>query len=260
MIPRKSMSSSALTSSLSPPKTSLILLLSSKPPLSLKTSASPYLPSPKKETSPKPGYIYVYTLAQLLNKNNRGGWLKTRNLLSSPKDKDRWVDFDAKKLEVLLVKVGMTTQTVSKRILQWEAKCNHKIECLYPTSPHNPSQPLSILKRFERLSLKSKSTASEYQSFQEHAHGFFVPRDVLRAEKQIHDLLKLKFGRGDVYCTGCAAKAQEKEKNFSLQNLFKKKDFRESDYNVHVEWFPIPKKQMKELYRIIDSVCLKYVP
>lgn len=209
--------------------------------------------------NPKPGYIYVYTLAQLLNKNNKGDWLKTRNLLSDPKNKDKWINFNARELNMLLVKVGMTTQTVAKRILQWEAKCNHKIECLYPNAPKDPSKP-SLLKRLERLSLKNWSSPTAYQSFQPNAQGFFVPRDVMRAEKDIHDLLKLKFGRGDVYCTGCVAKAQEEEKGLSFLSLFKKKEFVESDYNVHVEWFPIPKKQMSEVYRIIDSVCLRYLP
>lgn len=257
MVPRMSMSSLSSSLSSSPKKTSFERV--ARPP-----SASPRpnrpLSSSKKELSPKPGYIYVYTLASLLNKNNAGGWLKTRNLLNNPNDKDKWVDFNARKLEMLLVKVGMTTQTVSKRILQWEAKCNHKIECLYPSSPKDPSQPLSLARKFQRLTLKNWTAPLPYQSFQENAHGFFVPRDVMRAEKQIHDLLKLTFGRGDVYCTGCVAKAQEQEKGFSLQNLFKKKEFVESDYNVHVEWFPIPKKRMKEVYSIIDSVCLKYVP
>lgn len=257
--PKKSLSASSSLLSMSSSATKNSLASTPNLPPSPRMAYKP-LSSPKIEASLKPGYIYVYTLAELLNKNNRGGWLKTRNLLADPKNKDKWIDFNARELDMLLVKVGMTTQTVSKRILQWEAKCNHKIECLYPSSPKDPSQPLSFLKKFERLTLRNLSSTSAYQSFQENAHGFFVPRDVMRAEKQIHDLLKLKFGRGDVYCTGCVAKAQEKEKGFSLQNLFKKREFVESDYNVHVEWFPIPKRQMKEVYRIIDSVCVKYVP
>lgn len=217
---------------------------------------------PKVEPSLKPGYIYVYTLAALLSKTQGGGFLKTRNLLTNAKHKDKWVDFNAKRLDVMLVKVGMTTQTVSKRILQWESKCNHKIECLYPNS--HKFQSSSFLQRFERLSLNGRHKAPEFATFQDDAKGFFVPRDVMRAETEIHHLLKLKFGRGDVYCTGCVAKLQEetkaKEKPFSLRTLFNKKEFIESDYNVHVEWFPIPKKQMMEVYRIIDSVCLKYAP
>lgn len=210
----------------------------------------------------KPGYIYVYTLASLL-KNSKDGWLKTRNLLTDLKHKDRWVTFNSKALLLILVKVGMTTQTVAKRIQQWESKCHHELVCLHPQYPGPVSQPKSLMDRFRRLSLNSQAHSAQfrqYTTFQDSAKGFFVPRDVMRAEKEIHEALKQKFGRGDVYCTGCVEKAKTKHKESNLLSLFKKKDFMLSDYNVHVEWFPIPKHKLHEVYRIIDLICMRYLP
>lgn len=163
---------------------------------------------------------------------------------------------------MLLVKVGMTTQTVAKRIQQWESKCQHKLVCLHPEYDMPLSQN-SLLDRFKRLtisSLRHSAQFRQYTTFQDNVKGFFVPRDVLKAEKEIHEQLKNRFGRGDVYCTGCVEKAKNKHNESSLLTLFKKKDFVQSDYNVHVEWFPIPKKKLHEVFKIIDLVCLRVMP
>lgn len=210
----------------------------------------------------KPGYIYVYTLASLLD-NSKDGWLKTRNLLTKSKDKDRWVTFKSKSLLLILVKVGMTTQTVAKRIQQWESKCQHKLVCLHPEYKFPGSQSGTFLEKFRGLTLSAQKTSAQfrqYTTFQDNIKGFFVPRDVLRAEKEIHDELKQKFGRGDVYCTGCVEKANAEHKESSVFDLLRKKDFMQSDYNVHVEWFPIPKNRLHEVYKIIDRICLRYLP
>lgn len=216
--------------------------------------ARPRSPQKPRDYS-KPGYIYLYTLASLLDSKSKNDWLKTRNLLLKSKHKDQWVTFNSKKLLVLLVKVGMTTQTVAKRILQWEAKCHHKLVCLHPDHPSTPRKPLSFLQRFANLKVDD-----QYATFQDNVKGFFVPRDVLRAEKEIHGALKERYGRGDVYCTGCVEKAKHEHKESSILDLFRKKEVLQSDYNVHVEWFPIPKKNLHDVYKIIDSICLRYLP
>lgn len=204
----------------------------------------------------------MYTLALLLNNGSKGGWLKTRNLLNEAKHKDKWVDFNSKALLMLLVKVGMTTQTVAKRILQWESKCHHKLVCLHPEYPM-PLGKTSLLERFKKLSISSLRSSvqfRQYTTFQDNVKGFFVPRDVMKAEKEIHEALKMRFGRGDVYCTGCVEKAKSTHKESNLLSLLKKKDFVQSDYNVHVEWFPIPKKKLNEVFKTIDLICLRYLP
>lgn len=208
---------------------------------------------PKVEANLKPGYIYVYTLASLLGRKTDKN-VRTRNML--PNKPDQWVSFDAKKSKMMLVKVGMTTQTVAKRILQWEAKCHHKLACLYPDSHQWVS--LSWLDRFRRMLLKDnhKQFDDEFLTFHETERGFFVPRDVSRAEREVHDVLKLRFGKGDVYCTGCV----EKSKEANRSRLLRKSGFMESDYNVHVEWFPVPKNRMNEVFSVIDNVCSRYDP
>jgi len=195
--------------------------------------------------------------------DSKDGWLKTRNLLAKSKDKDRWVTFKSKSLLLILVKVGMTTQTVAKRIQQWESKCHHKLVCLHPEYHIPAALSGSFLERFRGLTLSAQKTSAQfrqYTTFQDNIKGFFVPRDVLRAEKEIHDELKQKFGRGDVYCTGCVEKGKAEHKESRLFDLFRKKDFMQSDYNVHVEWFPIPKNRIHEVYKIIDRICLRYLP
>lgn len=253
--PKKLLSPTSIYGSKSAPKYP-------SPTTPLKTPSKSPPKSPRTVDYTKPGYIYVYTLASLLD-NSKDGWLKTRNLLSESKDKDRWVTFKSKSLLLILVKVGMTTQTVAKRIQQWESKCQHKLVCLHPEYNIPGAQSGSFLERFRGLTLSAQKTSAQfrqYTTFQDNIKGFFVPRDVLRAEKEIHDELKRKFGRGDVYCTGCVEKAKAKHKGSSFFDLFRKKDFMQSDYNVHVEWFPVPKNRMHEVYKIIDRICLRYLP
>lgn len=195
----------------------------------------------------------MYTLASLLGKQSK--WLKTRNLVPNEQN-DKWVTFNARKLDLMLIKVGMTTKTVAKRILQWEQKCNHKLVCLYPDSEHE--KKLSLLEKFKLLSLKSKQTPCTYSAFQETQKGFFVGQQLPAAEREIHSVLKLKFGRGEVHCTGCVEKRAEEAKRGIFKILSKKDPF--EDYNVHVEWFPIPKKMLRDVYKIIDTICMKYTP
>lgn len=214
-----------------------------------------------KTDSPKPesykldlrkGYIYVYTMALLLAARADADWLKTRNLVRDAKYRDQWVPFNAKKLDVMLVKVGMTTKTVAARIAQWELKCNHKLVCLYPDS-HKMHQSLSD--RLKLLSLHKKPLPT-FATFDKQEKGFFVPKEVYRAEREIHGILKAQFGRGQVHCTGCVEKAAEDPKK--LLDMFRKKPPAEPEYNVHVEWFPIPRKKLTDVYHIIDSICMKH--
>lgn len=194
---------------------------------------------------PKPGFIYIYTIASLLSKQSQDGWLRTRNL--DPKHKGKWVAYSSK-LEFLLVKVGMTTKSVDVRIRQWEDQCNHKLQALYPGGP---ALKRSLLDRLGLLSVKDE----HYPSFQQDQHGFWAATDVRAAEREIHKELGLLYGRGDMRCTGCVKKAEEESRRF---DIFRKKEFLEGQYNVHVEWFPVPKKGMNSVYSVVDRVCQRH--
>lgn len=235
--------------------------------------------SPAKITHTKPGYIYIYTLESILESES-GNWLKTRNLPDA-KDKKKWVAFDSRKY--LLVKVGMTTQTVAKRLLQWENQCSHKLVCLNPDYRVNTER--SLVERMKLLALKPTAQVRQYTTFQQDSNGFFVPQNVMQAEREIHSILRQKYGRGDVQCTGCVdrAKRQESAKTApgnstaeagssskkdsglksitnGLVQLFKKKDFLQGNYNIHVEWFAVPRDKVHEVYTVIDEVCVRYLP
>lgn len=205
----------------------------------------------------KAGFIYLYTMASLLNKE-KGEWLRTRNLLGSRKDE--WTTVNPLKHKMMLVKVGMTTQKVDDRIKQWESKCGHKLVCLHPNASL-PKSGLSLTDYFRKLTI-SKSPSASLASFRATDRGFFVPRNVWHAEQEIHGELKKLFGRGDVYCQGCMEDKGHHELSTGLTGLFKKNnsdDFiSRRDYNVHTEWFPIPLKRMDDVYHIIDSVCTRY--
>lgn len=199
----------------------------------------------------------MYTLQSFLE--DKAGTIKTRNLINSTKNRDQWVDMKIKKSKMLLIKVGMTTKTPAIRILQWEAKCNHKLRCLYPNSYDFKST--SLMDRFRALSLNSRPAENRFfLTFHESSKGFYVPRDVLHCERDIHGLLKLKFGRGEIHCTGCVDKtkaAASSRSGLSLLNLLSFKS-KEPEFNVHNEWFPVPKNMIHEVYSIIDSVCQRY--
>ncbi|OBA22301.1 DUF1766-domain-containing protein [Metschnikowia bicuspidata var. bicuspidata NRRL YB-4993] len=230
------------------------------PRKSANTSSLPA--TPKKDYATQPGYIYVYTLASFLSKHAKGGWVQTRNFSSDKRHKDKWVDVDMRRLETLLVKVGMTTKTPAIRILQWEAKCNHELQCLYPGShPHLGKS--SLLRMFGNLSIKSKPETKNLHAYVAHHHGFFVPQNVLHCEQLIHLILKLKYGRGEIHCTGCHEKSTDVEvKQSRFWNIFRSKEeaMARTDYNIHNEWFPVPRKSLDDVFSIISSECMKYKP
>lgn len=217
--------------------------------------------SPKAELAIQPGFIYVYTLSSFLSKHADGGWIQTRNLSRNKRHQDKWVDVDMRRLQKMLVKVGMTTKTPAIRIQQWEAKCNHDLQCLYPGShPHLGKSSLSRM--LGNLSLKNNSEAEKYSTYVEKYHGFWVPRNILHCEQQIHLILKQKYGRGEIHCTGCHDKPEEPEmKRSSILDMFRtKEEPPRTDYNIHNEWFPIPRKKLSEVFSIINTECMKYLP
>lgn len=209
----------------------------------------------------KPGFIYVYTLTSL--HENNALWLKARNLPHTPKrDKGKWMKFESG--TYTLIKVGMTTQTVAKRLRQWEAQCGHKLTCLLPQSSQElqVSAIRSLADRFRHMSLSSiAKNPPTYVCFQPRNQGFYVLKNVAGAESEIHTVLHQKYGRGDVLCGGCKenrTQVEEVESRSKLMSLFKenkKEAFQHGTFNVHVEWFLVPKKDLYHVFTVIDTVC-----
>ncbi|KAK6456641.1 uncharacterized protein RJT20DRAFT_1237 [Scheffersomyces xylosifermentans] len=226
----------------------------------------------------KAGFIYIYTMTRLLNPKGRNekSWLKVKNLPDA-KNKDDWQTFNSAKSHYMLLKIGMTTQTVDRRLKQWQSKCHHELTCVYPnfsggpktvdrvgSSPFAPTldetpasqpSPSGILKLFKKLSLNNSEDASpsvtRFKSFR--SNGFYCSHNLDLSEQEIHRTLHRKYGKGDVYCTGCASKeAKKAAKRKNGDPPFKK------DYNIHVEWFLVPKDDLEYVYRLIDSTCQKY--
>lgn len=189
------------------------------------------------------GYIYVYTLSSFLHGNSTGGWIQARNLVDSKRTADKWVDINMRRLKLILIKVGMTTKTPEIRILQWEEKCHHKLTCLYPLS--HSFKKTSLLDLFKNLSLKSKSPLL---TFKKTSKGFYASKNLGLVEKQVHHTLKSKFGRGEIQCTGCIEENKAQKKNQNKNTSI--------SYNIHNEWFPVPKSKIEEVFYIINEICL----
>lgn len=193
--------------------------------------------------APKPGYIYVYTLTSLAS--GKGG-LKARNLPSTlAKNRQKWTDFPFKG-PYTLIKVGMTTQTVQKRLSQWEQKCGHQLTVLGPSRP----EPKMLLVARMALLCVLEPPVKNYASWRD--GGFYTSHNVAATENRVHVLLRLKYGRGDVLCTGCRPESsggswlpQERGKTGS------------EAYGIHVEWFLVPKENLSSVYEMIDQECLK---
>lgn len=197
----------------------------------------------------KAGYIYVYTLSSFLSKDDKkGGWIQARNLINPTRNVNKWVDVNIKKLDLILIKVGMTTKTPAVRIMQWQMKCNHELTCLYPESHSFGGN--SFLEAFKRLKIKSKS----FENYQKSTNGFYAPKNIAAVEKQIHTLLKKKYGRGEIQCTGCIERNEKAEK-LGFFGKFSSKKSELSLFNVHNEWFPIPKRDLQNVFETIDMVC-----
>lgn len=215
--------------------------------------------SPTKETD-KNGYIYVYTLTRLLANDDKNWSLKVRNLPDvSSKHRDTWVPFKAEKSPYMLIKVGMTTQTVQRRLKQWEDKCHHLLTCLRPRTKVHPESKISLLiQKFKKLSVSTDNT--RLRCYRDTEFGFFCPKGVNVAEIEIHKRLVAKYGSGDVFCTGCTKSVPAEHESIMkrVKGKLSTKDPFQNGFNIHVEWFLIPKKDLDLVYQLIDSVCAKY--
>lgn len=202
------------------------------------------------EVAKKGGYIYVYTLSAFFDKQK--AYIQTRNLLSKDR-KDEWVNVDTRKTPTILVKVGMTTKTPAIRIQQWEAKCNHSLKHIYPESASKKS---GFLQKFKRLTM---DPVGSYHTYDNQLRGFRAAKNILDCETQIHANLRKRYGRGSVQCTGCLESTPETSRSLGFRDFFGKNLTQaETNYNIHNEWFPVPRKNLHEVFTVIESVCQRY--
>ncbi|KAI5953080.1 hypothetical protein KGF57_004072 [Candida theae] len=204
---------------------------------------------PSIATSKGKGYIYIYTMQNFLHPPK--GWtFKVKNIPNtSSRKKDQWVKFKSQSSPFILIKVGMTTQLPNVRIKQWENQCKHELVNIGPQNEHLIKTRLHWWQKFFCLSINDDGDDSKVRVSRFKKDGFYCEENVRVVESMIHQQLKKKYGKGDVYCSGCVAEdALTKNKNkvkVPLQN----------NYNVHVEWFLIPKQDLRDVYRIIDQTC-----
>lgn len=192
----------------------------------VKTNVKKTLDFDKEIFAKRPGFIYIYTLTKLINSEP----MKVKNL---PDSKDNlWVTFEPKLSKYYLLKIGMTTKTVATRIKQWEAQCNHRITSVYP----------GLLKKRGLLSFFKKMSIKDYLTFRD--NGFYTEKSVGVVEKVVHRELRKLYGNGSLYCRGCSGDTVR-----TRVTPFEK-------YNIHTEWFLIPKKEIEKVFDIVERCCI----
>ncbi|KAI5952042.1 hypothetical protein CANMA_005121 [Candida margitis] len=194
------------------------------------------------------GYIYIYTMQSFLQPPK--GWtFKVKNIPNtSTRNRDKWINFKSRSSPYILVKIGMTTQLPNVRIKQWENKCKHELVNLGPQNEHLIKSRLHWWQKFLCLSIDDDGdTEMRLSRFKK--DGFYCEENVNTVESMIHQQMRKKYGKGDVYCSGCISdEALTRNKN-------KEKVPLQNNYNVHVEWFLIPKQDLRDVYRLIDQTC-----
>lgn len=166
------------------------------------------------------GIIYTYTLVHLLERSpKKKDWLQIKHL-----DSTDLKAFDPRKH--ILVKIGMTAGSVMNRLKQWEAKCSHKLAIVDPYRRRK-----SFLSSFQCLKV-----TEEYNYYSSESHGFICSENVFAVEQAIHRALRFKYGRGDVHCHAC----------------------KEQGHGLHIEWFKIPRSDIKAVFSLMDDTVAKY--
>ncbi|CCH44692.1 hypothetical protein BN7_4260 [Wickerhamomyces ciferrii] len=178
------------------------------------------------------GFIYVYTLQHLATpRPKKKDWLQVNKLEKSEAKERSWKVFNPKKH--ILIKIGLTTGTVDKRLKQWESKCNHSLTYLNPYTNYETTNSLKALFK----NLRIKSTGSPLRFYKEEGHGFYTIKNLAKIEREIHNRLWKSFGRGDMVCHGCS---------------------QDKGYGIHIEWFMLERKNLKKCFELIDDVCSAY--
>ena len=126
-----------------------------------------------------------------------------------------------------LIKVGMTTSTITGRLHEWEGQCKTSVTCLQPFIAYF-SVGSSLIERFKQ----SLTIGNLYDNYRD--NGFYCTGLVRSAEKEIHRRLHEQYGVGDLVCPKCSQNGKPRK---------------------HKEWFMVPKTDLRQVFSVIDKVC-----
>ncbi|ODV59903.1 uncharacterized protein ASCRUDRAFT_71389 [Ascoidea rubescens DSM 1968] len=205
------------------------------------------------------GFIYVYTLKHLLSPNpSKKDWVQIENSSNNNRransefiSNKKWESFDPK--NHILLKIGLTTQSVQKRIKQWETQCKCDLiivePLLFETSVKFINSGLKLLNLGDskanlsndpdRMNYNNFINLLKFKSYNNQLKGYYCPKNLYKIELLIHDTLREKYGKVNLYCENCGVRADD------------------VDYKLHTEWFLVDRDDMKKVFKLVDGICYK---
>lgn len=149
------------------------------------------------------GYIYVYTVshANVHVYDHQSSQFKRLQMEQEEEGTGCWTClscFASPTPQTMLIKVGYTSKTPKKRMEEWKNKCMHSPVLLGGGNGYN---------------IEKKG---------------WITKNPLAVEKEIHRMLRSRYGKGHVECHGCSG--------------------------THIEWFLLPSAmELKNVYKIIGE-------
>ncbi|KAI3402645.2 hypothetical protein KGF56_004526 [Candida oxycetoniae] len=209
----------------------------------------PYMEGKVLKSSRK-GYIYIYTMKNFINPPKDWNFQIKNIPKTSKRHHDKWINFKSTKSPYILVKIGMTNQLPNIRIKQWESKCKHELINIGPRNEHLLKRRLHWWQQMMYLSLHDTHQDEDRYRYQRFKNdGFYCEENLEAVESMIHSTLREKYGKGDVYCSGCVA-----DEDLTVNKDLEKAPL-QNNYKVHTEWFLIPKISIRAIYQMIDEMC-----
>ncbi|KAG7856578.1 hypothetical protein KL919_004108 [Ogataea angusta] len=178
----------------------------------------------------KAGYVYIFTLKHLIEFSpKKQTWLRQADPNSENQINFAQTSaFDPKRH--ILIKVGYTTQRVRRRLSQWRERCKQDFQLITPETidrvvSSNRDKLADLMERLKSLSLCS------YKKY-DYNEQAFKASNAFRSEQLVHAQLGSLFGSGRLYCDGCKT----------------------ANSGVHKEWFLVPRKDVRNIMRMIDRL------
>ncbi|KAH3675885.1 hypothetical protein WICMUC_002455 [Wickerhamomyces mucosus] len=152
-------------------------------------------------------------------------WLHVKRM-----NENNWSILDPQSL--ILIKIGMTSKSVAKRLNEWENKCNHRLISINPYC----LKKNSILSLFKKLSISHGGNDYTLKTYDMEGQGFFTESNLSKIEKEVHSTLWKLYGKGDIVCHGC--KIGEK-------------------IGIHKEWFLVKRTNLDNIFKLIDKIVIE---
>lgn len=222
--------------------------------------ANPFTKKMYSEYDNKPGNIYVFTYAHMMNAKPT----KTPYLKSAAPTNNNWIDYNNTTLfdtaDKILLKIGYTRKRPDVRVEEWRQQCGHSDfiliypGCLVPT--YNTDMDKSVNKLtslFKKLVISKNekqtranycSTGRIYANLNEEK-TCFVSKNPYQTEQKIHRVLREKYGNGKLYCDGCSRNKIDENSGKLVTKVS----------GVHTEWFLIPRVDMHLVWEMIEYHC-----